>query len=38
VVSYEVDIGKLTAHQQVPQTRAAVLEFVREQFRARRAA
>jgi nucleoside-diphosphate-sugar epimerase len=38
VVSYEVDIGKLAAHQQVPQTRAAVLEFVREQFRARRAA
>lgn len=38
VVRYEVDIAKLAAHCEVPETRAAVLEFVRQHVRARRAA
>lgn len=38
VVRYEVDIKKLAAHRKVPETRSAVLEFVREQARSRRAA
>ena len=38
VVRYEVDIAKLASHSEVPETRAAVLEFVRQHMRARRAA
>lgn len=38
VVHYEVDIAKLSSRCHAPETRAAVLEFVREQVRSRRAA